>query len=192
MRRTKRGIGPIGTALRVTVGLGLIYLALFNESEALAWGLAWNEAVLGLVAFPTVMMIIALVGRRYSDAPLHLTGPLGLTLNTAVIIALLVNEYTHDAALLFYGVTLPVAAWRGRPGCEITVLSNWVLRREDQIGCPLFAPVDAAETELRQRSARGAGVAGNSMSRRRWGPALVHLGLCCGVGAAIALTVVFL
>src|ERR671918_675510 len=191
MRGTKRGIGPIGTALRVTVGLGLIYLAVFNESEGLAWGLAWNEAILGLVAFPGVMMIVAVVGRRYSDAPLHLMGPLGFALNTAVIVALLASDHTRDAAFLFYGVTLPIAAWRGRPGCEITVLSNWVLRRDDQIGCPPFAPVDAAEMELR-RSAGGAGVEDGSVSKPRWAPTLVHLGVCCRVGAAIALASILL
>jgi hypothetical protein len=192
MTRTRRQIGPIGTAVRVAVGLGLIYLALFNPGEGLAWDLAWYEAALGLVAFPMVMMIFALVGRRYSDSPLHLMGPLGLALNTAVMVILLASDYTRDAALLFYGVTLPVAAWRGVAGCEITVLSNWALRRDDQIGCPLFAPIDAAETQLRHRNAPGAGVANNSMRRPRWGQTLVHLGACCGAAAVIVLALIFL
>jgi hypothetical protein len=192
MTATKREIGPIGTAARVAVGLGLIYLALSDPGEGLAWDLAWYEAALGLVAFPTVMMIFALVGRRFSDSPLHLMGPLGLALNTAVIVALLASDYTRDAALLFYGVALPVAAWRGLAGCEITVLSNWALRREDQIGCPLFAPVDAAETELRRRRAPGAGVANNATSRPRWGRTLAHLGACCGAAAVVTLALIFL
>jgi hypothetical protein len=192
MTATERQIGPIGTAVRVAVGLGLIYLALFDPGEGLAWDLAWYEAAVGLVAFPTVMMIFALVGRRYSDSPLHLMGPVGLALNTAVIVTLLASDYTRDAVLLFYGVTLPVAAWRGLAGCEITVLSNWALRRDDQIGCPVFAPVDAAETELRRRSAPGAGVPNNSMSRPSWGPTLVHLGACCGVAAVIAVALISL
>jgi hypothetical protein len=50
-------------------------------------------------------------------------------------------------------VTLLVAAWRGQPGCEATVLSNLILRRDDQIGCPTFSPIDAAEARRAERSA---------------------------------------
>ena len=42
---------------------------------------------------------------------------------------------------LFY-----LAAWRGQPGCEITVISNAILQRDDQVGCPVFYPIDAAES----------------------------------------------
>jgi hypothetical protein len=45
-----------------------------------------------------------------------------------------------------------VAAWRAQPGCEATVLSNWILRRDDQIGCPCFTPIDEAEARLSARS----------------------------------------
>jgi hypothetical protein len=47
---------------------------------------------------------------------------------------------TSDAALLFYGASMLLAAARGYAGCEVLALSNWLLRREDQIGCPVFAP----------------------------------------------------
>ena len=32
-----------------------------------------------------------------------------------------------------------------QPGCEATVISNAILGRDDQIGCPLFPPIDEAE-----------------------------------------------
>ena len=36
------------------------------------------------------------------------------------------------------------------------MLSNWILGRDDQIGCPLFSPIDEAEVRLNaRRSARG-------------------------------------
>ena len=38
-----------------------------------------------------------------------------------------------------------LAAWREVSGCGITVLSNWILTREDQVGCGVFRPIDAAE-----------------------------------------------
>lgn len=52
MQKQIRGIGTIGTASRVVVGLGLLYFAL---ADGLSWGLSWREAGLGLVAFPAVM-----------------------------------------------------------------------------------------------------------------------------------------
>ncbi len=66
-------------------------------------------------------------------------------LNCAVIIALLVDPYTARGAELFYGATLLAAAWRGQPGCESTVISNWILGRDDQVGCPVFSPIDQLE-----------------------------------------------
>lgn len=52
---------------------------------------------------------------------------------------------TSDAALLFYGVSMLLAALRGYAGCEVLAMSNWLLRRDDQIGCLLFGPVDHLE-----------------------------------------------
>jgi hypothetical protein len=45
--------------------------------------------------------------------------------------------------------------WRALPGCEGTVLWNMILGRDDQVGCPLFSPIDEAEARLKaRRSAR--------------------------------------
>ena len=157
MQKQMRRIGTIGTASRIIVGLGLLYLAL---ADGLSWGLTWHEAVLGLVAFPGVMVALGLAARRFAGRPVRFMGPLGLALNTAVIVALFLNDYTLDAAALFYGVTMFIAAWRAQPGCEATVLSNWILRRDDQIGCPTFAPIDELEARLsaqdRARTQSGA------------------------------------
>ncbi len=65
--------------------------------------------------------------------------------------ALVANPYTGTAAALFYAASLVVAAWRGQPACEVTVLSNLFLRRDDQIGYPVFAPIDVAEARRRSR-----------------------------------------
>lgn len=137
-----RRIGPIGTATRLLAGAALLYLALFNGT---AWGLTWYDAALGLGVFPTAMLAVGLAACRRKSGPIRLTGSAGTTLNCAVIIALLANPYTAGGAELFYGATLLVAAWRAQPGCEATVLSNWILGRDDQIGCPTFTPIDQAE-----------------------------------------------
>jgi hypothetical protein len=98
MNTPRRRIGPVGTACRVFVALGLLYLAVTNGGELLdvtlpngplAWGLRWYEAALGLVVLPGVMIVAGLAARRFAGGSVHLTGPLGLTVNTAVIVALL-------------------------------------------------------------------------------------------------------
>jgi hypothetical protein len=38
-----------------------------------------------------------------------------------------------------------LAAVRGHAGCEVLAVSNRVLRRDDQIGCLMFAPIGALE-----------------------------------------------
>ncbi len=153
MRDTLRRIGPIGTASRLIVAFALLYLAL---ADGASWGLQWYDAVLGLAVLPGLMLVLGLVAGHYSKAPVRFTGSAGLTLNCVVIVALLVNPYTADGAALFYGVTLLVAAWRAQPGCEATVLSNWILGRDDQIGCPTFTPIDRAERRIAARGAREA------------------------------------
>ena len=40
-----------------------------------------------------------------------------------------------------------LAAARGYAGCEVLAASNWLLRRDDQVGCALFLPVDRGESQ---------------------------------------------
>ena len=148
MTRARR-IGPIGTTTRLIAAAALLYLALFDGAS---WGLRWYDAVLGLVVLPGLMLAIALVARHRGAGPIRFTGAAGTMLNCAVIVALLANPYTAGGAALFYGVTLLAAAWRAQPGCEATVISNWILRRDDQIGCPTFSPIDHAEARRASRT----------------------------------------
>lgn len=158
MRMTSRRIGLIGTISRVAVGLGLLALALVEERGGhLTWGIQLHEAVLGLVVFPSVMVAVVLIARRSSDGPIHFTGSVGLMVNCAVLVALFSIPYTRGAAALFYGASLLVAAWRGLPGCEATILPNLLFGRDDQIGCPIFSPVDVAEARLADHRPRGRG-----------------------------------
>lgn len=144
---TSRRIGPIGTASRALVGVALLYLA--GGAAGLSWNVEWYDTVVGLIALPAIVVAAGLAARRYARGPVRLTGPVAICLNCAVIVALVANPYTGGGALLFYGTTLLFAAWRGQPGCEATVLSNMILRREDQIGCPTFSPIDSAEAKHR-------------------------------------------
>jgi hypothetical protein len=166
MNTSRRRIGRVGTVSRVIVALGLLYLALTNggglvyltlPNGGLSWGLTWHEAVLGLIILPGMMVVAGLAARHFAGRPVHLTGPLGLAINTIVIVALLANRYTAGGAELFYAITLLAAAWRAQPGCEATILSNLILGRDDQIGCPVFSPIDALEAHRTGRGRRPAG-----------------------------------
>jgi hypothetical protein len=153
MTDATRRIGPAGTSLRVIVAAGLLYLA--GGASRLSRQVEWYDPVLGLVALPALTVLLGLAARRYAAKPLRFTGPGGHALHCAVIVALVANPYTGGAATLFYAATLLAAAWRGQPGCEVTVLSNWILKRDDRVGCPLFAPpIDAAEARHRRRLGR--------------------------------------
>lgn len=50
-----------------------------------------------------------------------------------------------------------LAAWRGQPACEATIVSNLILGRTDHIGCPVLTPIDALGTHLGRAVVREAG-----------------------------------
>jgi hypothetical protein len=145
----KRQIGPIGTALRVVAGVLLILYNL-GALDGGSWDLEWYEPVLGFVVLPALMIGVGLIAKRIHGEPVHFTGLVGHLANLAIIVVLVANPYTAGGATLFYGATMLIAAWRGQRGCEGTVVSNLVLRRDDQIGCPLFGPFDELEDHLRR------------------------------------------
>ena len=149
-RKTQRRIGPIGTTSRVLGGLGLLYLALTDGGTS--WSLRWYDVALGLVVLPAVMLGLGLAASRFGSGRVRFTGPLALAVNAALGVALFATQYTAGGAALFVGTTLFVAAWLAQPGCELSVLSNAILRRDDQIGCFVFTPIDEVERRLIART----------------------------------------
>lgn len=152
MTKHHREIGPIGTAIRLLVAAFLLYIG-FVDGPPLAngfeWGLRWYDIVVGAVALPAIMLGFGLAARRYAPGDVRFMGVGGTLLNAAVLVAL-ANPYTGGGAALFYGAMILIAVARGQAGCEGTVLSNWVLHRNDQIGCPAFTPIDLAEARFRR------------------------------------------
>lgn len=142
-RSASRRIGPVGTTVRVVLGLALLAFAVIR-------GIGPLDLALGLVAFPAAMVAIGVLGQRLLGRPLLFTGSGGIVVNCAVIVVLFAIPYTTVAAALFYGFSLLAAAWRGAPHCEATILSNLILRHDDQIGCPTMTPIDAWESRLRR------------------------------------------
>ncbi len=120
--------------------------------------------ILGLIAFPTVVLGLQWLRLRYAPTQLQATGPVPTVLNILIFFALVTTPlYTPQlsflgyAAFVFYGASMLVAAVRGYAGCEVLAASNWILVRDDQVGCLFLGPIDAAEHRLRMAgSSKGA------------------------------------
>src|SRR5919199_3105133 len=139
--RTRR-IGPLGTLARAVVGLVLLGTVIYGHLAGVFRPVPW---VLGLFVLPGVVLGWQRWRSRRSPGRLVMTGPVPHVLNVAAFFALYLIPATSDAALIFYSVSMVVAAVRGYAGCEVLALSNWLLGRDDQVGCLLFAPVDLVE-----------------------------------------------
>jgi hypothetical protein len=144
-----RGIGPLGTTARVLVAGLLLGSVTWGHLTRGFHPSAW---LLGLVGFPALLLAGLWLRARRAPTPLRATGPAGHALNLAVLLALYLWEPTSDAALLFYGAAMLLAAARGAAGCEVLAASNWLLGRDDQVGCAVFWPLDHRE---RQQTVRG-------------------------------------
>lgn len=142
VKKMGRAIGPWGTFGRLVLGIGFLYLA---------WvvGLSWWEALLGAFAFPAILVLGQGFRLLFTSAPIRANGPLGYCLNFGIGTVLFM--LAPSAAFTFYGLSLLLAAARGYAGCEILAVSNWLLRRDDQVGCVVFSPIDAVEARLAGR-----------------------------------------
>ncbi|HLZ20639.1 MAG TPA: hypothetical protein VKQ30_00750 [Ktedonobacterales bacterium] len=151
-----RRIGSIGTAARVVLGLVLLGSVIRGERLAGFEPASWALALLG---FPAVLMAWQWVRTRHKVARFQATGPVGYALNAVIFLALYLTPlyapalaFTSDATLIFYGASMLLAALRGYAGCEVLAVSNWLLRRDDQVGCVVFAPLDHLEHRRSKRS----------------------------------------
>jgi len=149
-----RGIGPIGTLARLWIGLWLVGSVIHGQ---LATGFtpatySITTWALGLIGFPA--LALAWHGWRIRRHPARFkdTSPLSFALSVVLPLALYFTWWyaptfsvTSDAALLFVGGSMVFSALRGSAGCELLALSNWLLRRSDQIACAFFTPIDSLE-----------------------------------------------
>jgi hypothetical protein len=99
-----RRIGPIGTWSRTVVGVGLVVIGVLGTLRPS--GIAWYKLVIGLVALPLLLVVLAVIAEHYRPSPLRLTGPLGTGINCLVIVGLAANNITGPTVELFYGATL--------------------------------------------------------------------------------------
>lgn len=153
-RARDRAIGPIGTAARLAIGLWLAGSVVIGQA---ANGFVPASWLLGLVAFPAVAFAWHAWHASRTSRGFRLGGVVGHVTTLVVFLALWLTPYyapafavTSDAVLLFYGGSMLLEAALGYAGCEVLALSNWLLRRQDELGCVLFAPVDHLERRALQ------------------------------------------
>jgi hypothetical protein len=164
--RGKRQIGAIGSAFRVVLGLLLLSLGVLGGQVIVINGELRSHfqllsITLGVVAFPALLLGLQWLRIRSAPAQLQATGPLATVLNILVFLALVSTplyepqlSFLGYAAFVFYGASMLVAAIRGYAGCEVLAISNWMLTRDDQVGCLVLSPIDAAERRLREGQRR--------------------------------------
>ena len=102
------------------------------------------ELLAGFVLLPVIEIAVLLAIRPSGTEPFHLYGAVGYAANFGTAWLLLALWTTP--ALLFYGVSILLAVVKGYAGCEILALSNFLRRRDDQIACAVFSPIDALES----------------------------------------------
>jgi hypothetical protein len=148
----RRSIGRCGTAARVLAGGGLVGSVALGSLTG-DGGFRVESWLGGLVGIPILMIGGQLLwSRRRSGRLVALTGPVGHLVTLAGFLTLYGTtwyappiDFVSDAALLFFGSSMLVAAGRGSAGCEVLSISNWVVARDDQIGCVVFDAIDRVE-----------------------------------------------
>jgi hypothetical protein len=159
-----RQIGTVGTLARVVIGSLMLLFGLIGGRFEVMHGQVttgfnpWS-VLIAVVAFPAALLAWQWLRARTNPIRYEATGPLATLINIAVFIALVLTptyapslSVTSNAALIFYGASMLLAAARGYGGCEVLAISNWILRRDDQIGCLVLSPID--EYERRMMSGR--------------------------------------
>ena len=90
-RTRARGIGVIGTAARVLIGLALVGSVVRGD---VAWGFRLGPWALGLIGFPALLLVGQWLRSRRNPARFQATGAIATTLNMLVVAA-------HVAGLMF-------------------------------------------------------------------------------------------
>jgi len=149
-----KDIGPIGAMARIALGLGFAGSVVHGQLVTHIVPASW---ALGLIGFSALALAWHWWRIRRNPVPFHDTSLLSFAFSVALPLAFYFTWWyapafsvTSDAVLLFVGSSMVLAGLRGYAGCEMLALSNWLLRRSDQIACAVFTPIDYLE----QRSSR--------------------------------------
>jgi hypothetical protein len=154
--RPRRDIGLIGTAARII--LGFIFFGSVFYGHIIKGPFRPLPWVIGLLIFPAIFITWQYLRARRNLARLEANGPVATILNVVIFFAFFFTflyapaiDFMSDAVLIFYGLSMLLAALRGYVGCESLSISNWLLKRDEQIGCLVFTPIDYTERKFTGR-----------------------------------------
>lgn len=149
-----RRIGVVGTAARIVVGLALLAGVLIEQVSGS--GPAWSSWLLGLIGLPAGVLGGLWLRSRRTPRRLE-AGRWGHALTTLILVIVFLPRgllpglsVLATGVLIFLGTSMLLAAARGYAGCEVLAVPNWLLHRDDQVGCMLFTPIDRAEQRRRR------------------------------------------
>ncbi|MGH7861160.1 MAG: hypothetical protein ACREOS_02870 [Candidatus Dormibacteraceae bacterium] len=154
----RRQIGAIGTVGRVVIGLvflvggfvGFQVVVIHGQSGSLLVELRpdFNPigVILGVTVIPALLLGLQWLRSRRSVARFEATGIFATAVNMGIWFALVLTpiyapqiSFASASALVFYGASMLLAAVRGYAGCEVLAVSNWLLHRDDQVGCMVWS-----------------------------------------------------
>jgi hypothetical protein len=146
---------PVGRALRILLGLALIVYV-----TPIYFRLPWRvffESLLLMLGLIVGYCAIHIVSRRVAA--------FGSFAGAVLVNALLVGLYVAGfskwqvlgygkgqlAAVTFLGVSLVVAGIRSVAGCELMAIPDLFLRKDVELACLIFSPLDKLERRLRNK-----------------------------------------
>lgn len=142
-------IGPVGATARIMLGFALAGSVVHAQLTTRFAPIPWT---LGLIGFPALVLAWHWWRIRRSKVRFDYTSPLSMALIVGLFLACYMTwwyaplfSFTSDAAIVFVGCSMILAALLGYAGCEFLAFSNWLLRRRDQIACAIFTPIDSLE-----------------------------------------------
>jgi hypothetical protein len=155
--REPRRAPPVGRVLRVVLGVVLIaYVTpvyfrvparVSVESLLLILGLI---GVYSLIHFVVARHMIIVFSPRLATVAVHV---LLVALYVAGSSRLLIFGYGAGqlAAVEFLAISLIVAGVRGVPGCELMAIPDAFFRKDTELACLVFSPLDRLERKLRSK-----------------------------------------
>jgi hypothetical protein len=148
---------PVGRVLRVLLGIALMaYVTPVYFGVPMRLVIGSLLLVLGLIAVYSLIDVVA--ARRIIIA---FTPRIATVVAHGLLAALYVAGafrlpiFGHGAgqlaAVTFLGISLVVAGVRAVPGCELMAIPGVFFRKDTQLACLIFSPLDKLERKLRSK-----------------------------------------
>ena len=155
--REARRAPPLGRALRVVLGVVLVaYVApvyfrvparVSVESLLLILGLI---GVYSLIHFAVARRMLVVFSPRLATVAVHVL-LVALYVTGSSRLPIFGYGAGQLAAVAFLAISLVVAGVGGVPGCELMAIPDAFFRKDTELGCLVFSPLDKLERKLRSK-----------------------------------------